>query len=261
MIKRPIQRSVWVLLILNALALVVVTLDWRADQVRLMSGSVQGLTMDPGNEIMIARPIQGSASVIETPLPESPLVDSPPVMKTPLGTTSSPAEAVNLSPIMPDCVRIGPFSEDQRARISDIKPDIPSRVWMTQGPTESKLAIDDSLAFRVYAGPADSLNAAYQLLKGFRDQGFDSFVLTDGPLARSVSLGVFSSYASAERFVNAIPVAERASLAIHSPDQSNDTSYLQLRGAEIDWIDALEAAGLMAPTVSQKPCSEPAAKP
>ena len=47
MIKRPIQRSVWVLLILNVLVLGVVTLDWRADQVRQMSGSVQGAGIDP----------------------------------------------------------------------------------------------------------------------------------------------------------------------------------------------------------------------
>ena len=56
MIKRPIQRSVWVLLILNVLVLGVVILDWRADQVRQMSGSVQGSSIDPTREIMVARP-------------------------------------------------------------------------------------------------------------------------------------------------------------------------------------------------------------
>ena len=81
--------------------------------------------------------------------------------------------------------------------------------------------------------------------------------MTDGPLAKSVSLGVFSSYGAAERFVKVIPVADQASLAIHSAILSDVISYLQLADAEIDWIEALQEAGLMAPTVSRKSCPEP----
>ena len=68
MIKRPIQRSVWVLSDIKRLGPWSVYLDWRADQVRQMSGSVQGLPLIPTREIMVARPNQNSDSAIKTVL-------------------------------------------------------------------------------------------------------------------------------------------------------------------------------------------------
>ena len=252
MIKRPIQRSVWVLLILNVLVLAVVTLDWRADQVRQMNGSGKGLAIDPAREIMVERPNQTSDLVDKAALAES-----EPAGSAFFGVASSLEAVVDLQSAIKTCVLLGPFSEDERARIDALKPPgIPADNWVTEEFSASKLVRDGPPEFRVYAGPFETLNAAYQLLKEFRDQGVDSFVMTDGPLAKSVSLGVFSSYGAAERFVKVVPVANQASLAIHSASLSDVISHLQLVDAEIDWIKALQEAGLMAPTVSRKSCPE-----
>ena len=178
MIKRPIQRSVWVLLILNVLVLGVVTLDWRADQVRQMNGSGKGLAIDPAREIMVERPNQTSDLVVKAAMAES-----EPAGSASFGAASSLEAVVDLQSAIKTCVLLGPFSEDERAKIDALKPGIPADNWVTEEFTESKLALDGPPEFRVYAGPFESLNAAYQLLKEFRDQGVDSFVMTDGPLA------------------------------------------------------------------------------
>lgn len=256
MIKRPIQRSVWVLLILNALVLGVVTLDWRADQVRQINGSVQGLAVDPAREIIVARPNQNLGLAVET----APAKSEPAVGGT-FGVALSSLEAVDLQRgVSAECMVIGPFSKDERAKIGTLKLGIPAGRWETAGLVVKQAAQDAPAEYRVYAGPAESLNAAYELRKDFREEGLDSFVLTDGPLAKSVSLGVFSSFGAAERFIAAVPVPERAGLAIHSPGQSGVLSNLRLVGAETDWIIALQAAGLMAPAVLRKACPEPSAK-
>ena len=134
--------------------------------------------------------------------------------------------------------------------------DIAASSWLTEGLAEQRRLIAGPEEYRVYAGPAESLNAAYQMLKDFRSQGLDSFVLTNGRLAKSVSLGVFSSYAAAERFVKTVPVAKQASLTIDSPGQADAIRYLRLEGAEADRIPVLQASGLMGPSVLRKSCPE-----
>ena len=256
MIKRPIQRSVWVLLILNVLVLGVVTLDWRADQVRQMSGSVQGLAIDTTREVTVVRPDQNSDLALKTVLAASePKIDGSleAVSAVKAGNIERSATA--------ECVLIGPFSREEYARIEALKLGIPTSGWMVAGLAEPGRVVDGPLEYRVYAGPAESLSAAYQLLKDFRDQGLDSFVLTDGPLAKSVSLGVFSSFGAAERFVKTIPLADQASVAIYSPGQADVVRYLRLKGASTERVNALQAAGLMRPGVVRKSCTDALAKP
>jgi hypothetical protein len=255
MIKRPIQRSVWVLLILNVLVLGVVTLDWRADQVRQMSGSVQGAGIDPTREIMVEPPNQNSDSALKTVLAAS----EPKMDGSFKATSEVKAGNIELN-ASAECVLIGPFSQEEYASIEALKLGIPTSGWVVAGLTELRRVVDGPLEYRVYAGPTESLNAAYQLLKDFRDQGLDSFVLTDGPLAKSVSLGVFSSYGAAERFVKTISRAEQASLAIHSPGQADVVRYIRFKGAEIERVNALQATGLLRPGVVRKSCSEVSTK-
>ena len=252
MIRRPIQRSVWVLLILNVLVLGVVILDWRADQVRQMSGSGEGLFLDSTREIMVARPNQNvdSASKTVQAFLEPPIDES-------FEAAVLPVKVAGIqSSLNVGCVLIGPFSQDESARIEALNLDIAASSWLTEGLAEQRRLIAGPEEYRVYAGPAESLNAAYQMLKDFRSQGLDSFVLTNGRLAKSVSLGVFSSYAAAERFVKTVPVAKQASLTIDSPGQADVIRYLRLEGAEADRIPVLQASGLMGASVLRKSCPE-----
>ena len=73
-----------------------------------------------------------------------------------------------------------------------------------------------------------------------------SFVLADGPLAKTVALGVFSSFSAAERVVQTVSVAELARLVIYSPSQADVTTYLRLKGAETGKIRVLQASGAYA---------------
>ena len=120
MIKRPIQRSVWVLLILNVLVLGVVILDWRADQVRQMSGSGEGLFLDSTREIMVARPNQNVDSASKTVQ----AFLKPPIDES-FEAAVSPVKVAGIqSSLNVGCVLIGPFSQDESARIEALNLDI-----------------------------------------------------------------------------------------------------------------------------------------
>ena len=69
------------------------------------------------------------------------------------------------------CVLIGPFSQDESARIEALNLDIAASSWLTEGLAEQRRLIAGPEEYRVYAGPAESLNAAYQMLKDFRESG------------------------------------------------------------------------------------------
>lgn len=249
MIKRQFKRTVWILLILNVLILGVVVVDWRADQVRQMSGSVQSLAGDSVREILVAPANQSLAAVstmaADTQSPsDAPLAAAPPKVG---GADVVPSLNV-------ECVLTGPLSAGERAKIEAFNTSITASSWVTSALAQPQRAADAVSEYRVYAGPTESLNAAYQELKGFRDQGFDSFVITDGPLAKSVSLGVFSSYGAAKRFIAVMPVSEQARLAINSPSQPVAPNYLRLVGAQTEWLCALQAAGLLTSSIGRKAC-------
>ena len=250
MIKREFQRAIWVLLVLNVLILGVVVVDWRADQVRQMSGSVQGLASDSVREIMVAPASQSLDAVAPAVL-----IEPQPSIDASSAAAPQPLAGADVVPSLNvECVLIGPFSAGERAKVVALNTNITASSWVTETLALPQRVADAVSGHRVYVGPAESLNAAYQLRKALRDQGLDSFVMTDGPLAKSVSLGVFSSYGAAKRFVAAAPVAEQAKLAIHSPNQPVVVSYLRLVGENTEWVDALQAEGLMTPAIGRKVC-------
>jgi hypothetical protein len=92
------------------------------------------------------------------------------------------------------CITLGPFFSLSSARTAA------DSAGLDGYRIESEDFTDDKVDYRVFIAPAGSMEEAYRTLKLLRSNSIDSFVMTDGELARGVSLGVFSNRASAERF-------------------------------------------------------------
>ena len=251
--KIKYQRLVWVLLTLNVLILMVVIQDWRADQVRQMSGSVQGLASGKVREIVVVARDTGELDrkgLVSVGAENAIVTDSS--VDEPVLTDSFQAGPVETMPQLTlDCDLIGPFTAPQRLKIASLTLDMTAATWITKEIPRPRPTLGKALEYRVYTGPAESLEAAYQARKYFRNQGLDSYVMTDGPLAQGISLGVFSSLGAAERFIGQLSVSEQ--LKISAPVQGRVDYYLRLVGGA-DRAEILRQADLLTPSVGRKPC-------
>ena len=98
------------------------------------------------------------------------------------------------TPAGPLCDLVGPFADEvtakqviQRLRAVDVEP----AMYM--------LDVTTGTDYWVHVGPFDTRREALDKLKKVQKSGIDSYLITNGPLANAVSLGMFSKREAAER--------------------------------------------------------------
>ena len=96
------------------------------------------------------------------------------------------------------CKRLGPFDDVLTAQ------DVAER-FTSVGYAVLLRAVDvptGAFDYRVVMPPVASLQDAFRKLRELKSRNIDSYVITQGPNARGISLGVFSSQAGAERHLS-----------------------------------------------------------
>ena len=115
--------------------------------------------------------------------------------------------------------------------------------------------------YRLVTKPYDSKEAAYDTAKRLRLIGIDSFVMTSGPFAGAISLGIFKEKQTAVSIrdeINDQTVLEPSSIAI-VPDVQRWPQWW-LAGTKIDLLEALLADGLVARIGASEPRAIPCEK-
>lgn len=105
-----------------------------------------------------------------------------------------PAGKVSAPDAGPLCDLVGPFADEvtakqvmQRLRAVDVEPRM------------QLLDVSTGTDYWTYVGPFTTRHEALDMLKTLQKAGIDSYLITDGPLANAVSLGLFSKRSAAER--------------------------------------------------------------
>jgi len=140
----------------------------------------------------------------------------------------------------PACVRVGPYFSVSTAR------KVATSVGLVDYRIESEDFTDEKVDYRVYLPPAKSIEEAYRTRKLLRSSNIDSFVMTDGPLARGVSLGVFSSRASAESFKS------QSSIVVYKPVVAPISRVQRSHWLQLDYAP-VERDKLIAEIIRQSP--------
>ena len=115
--------------------------------------------------------------------------------------------------------------------------------------------------YRLVTKPYGSKEAAYDTVKRLRLIGIDSFVMTSGPFAGAISLGIFKEKQTALSVRDEIDdqtVLEPSSIAI-VPDVQRWPQWW-VAGTEIDVLEALLADGLVAKIGAGEPLAIPCEK-
>lgn len=141
----------------------------------------------------------------------------------------------------PTCVKLGPYFSVSSART------VAKSVGLVGYRIESEDFTAEKVDYRVYLVPAKSIEEAYRTRKLLQSSNIDSFVMTDGPLARGVSLGVFSSRASAEGF------KRQSSISVYSPVVAPISRVQRSYWLKLDHRDPLVRDKLIAQITSQSP--------
>ena len=127
------------------------------------------------------------------------------------------------------CVRVGPFvSVDGASRARRIL-DVLELRYRTQTIGEREIR-----AYRVYIGPFDSLTAAQPMRNRLRSKQIEHYALTEPSARTTISLGLFSSQATAERYI-----AEVAEQGIEAQSRQEyrkigATHWLEVRDLKVD---------------------------
>ena len=126
--------------------------------------------------------------------------------------------------------------------------------WVNAGDDSKALTVPLVLGkqrgehtYRLVTKPYGSKEAAYDTVKRLRLIGIDSFVVTSGPFAGAISLGIFKEKQTALSVrdeIDAQTVLEPSSIAI-VPDVQRWPQWW-VAGTEIDLLEALLADGLVA---------------
>ena len=229
------------LIVVNALALMVVVADWRRQEVRRMESSLinQGPASIPTIELLEFDPQEQKAPSDSIVAQGSEPVDGEylSVEEAKVEIAEGPDEPPSsLDPVM-SCLIFGPFSVAQQARMELSATPTMTAQWVGISPLGRSVANDSSIpeGYRVYVSPRKSLEAAYELLKVFRSQGFDSYVMTEGVYARGISLGVFSSEFAAQKLLGQLSPRLRsyAKVGEASPEQ-RDAMLRVLFSSEVE---------------------------
>ncbi len=104
--------------------------------------------------------------------------------------------------------------------------------------TEVELSEETQSEYRVYMPPFNSDAAARQTLANLLESGIDSFIITDGDLARGISLGVFTREASAYRLQEEL-AAQGYATGIQEIIRSNTEFWVLIRAASATELQAL----------------------
>jgi hypothetical protein len=187
------NQLISLLVVVNLLAAAVFIFQWRADQVNALSSSNKDRVDLLHKSIRLVSETSRDATVTRKPggvAGAAQLVHS--------GTLAESAS----DPITVDavCIMLGPYFSLSNARSAADSAGLDDD-WI-----ESEDFTDDKVDYRVYIAPASSIEEAYRTLKLLRSNSIDSFVMTDGELARGISLSVFSNRESAERFRRQSPL-------------------------------------------------------
>lgn len=130
------------------------------------------------------------------------------------------------------CLAIGDFGNitDSNARLAEI------RQQGLQARVETVEQIDSE--YRVYMPPFSSDAAARQTLANLLENGIDSFLITDGDLARGISLGVFSQQRSAFNLQGEL-ASEGYATNIQEIVRSNTEFWIVINSATSSELEAL----------------------
>lgn len=104
--------------------------------------------------------------------------------------------------------------------------------------TNVELSEETQSEYRVYMPPFNSDAAARQTLANLLEGGIDSFIITDGDLARGISLGVFTQEASAYRLQEEL-AAQGYATGIQEIVRSNTEFWVLIRSASAVELEAL----------------------
>ena len=194
----PNNQLIRLLVVVNLLAVAVFIFQWRADKVNALSSSNKDRVGLLHKSIRLVSETRRDAAVTRK--------SGDVAGATQLVRSGNLAESVS-DPITDDpvCIMLGPYFSLSNA-ISAADSAGLDDDWIG-----SEDFTDDKVDYRVYIAPASSIEEAYRTFKLLRSNSIDSFVMTDGELARGISLGVFSNRESAERF------RRQSSLIVYNP--------------------------------------------
>lgn len=219
------------LILTNLLLLVVVVADWRSQEVAQMGAALKNqgsakvatvklLKFDAENQTVLADP-QLLKDVVSTVADHDP---------TDLETVEAVIDANSDARLADEkepsvCLIFGPFDATQRSQVlAKTVPTLTLQWLEISVPRGSEFSNGSVLeGYRVFVPPRETLEAAYELLKVFRAQGFDSYVMTQGGYAKGISLGVFSSELAAQNLLGQLGPGLRsyARVGAASPERLN----------------------------------------
>jgi hypothetical protein len=221
------NQLIRLLVVVNLLAAAVFIFQWRADQVNALSNSNNDRVGLLHKSILLVSETRGDAAVTRKP---GSVAEAAQLVRS--GTLSeSASDPITVNPV---CIMLGPYFSLSNARSAANSAGLDDD-WI-----ESEDFTDDKVDYRVHIAPASSIEEAYRTLKLLRSNSIDSFVMTDGPLARGISLGVFSSRESAKRF------RMQSSLIVFKPvvapiSRIQRSHWLKLEHKDRDILDKIAA--------------------
>ena len=149
---------------------------------------------------------EGVSAVGSKPGPEAPRVGQPNRAISPDASNQSDRTQIPVSKRAASCEYLGPFELSGNG--DPLKPISESFVLGAQ---------KGGHAYRLVTKPYESSDAAYDTVKRLRLLGIDSFVMTSGPFAGGISLGIFKEEQTAlsvRKEINDQSVLQRYSITI-----------------------------------------------
>ncbi len=163
------------------------------------------------------------------------------VQPTPVGTEADVTEGTGETALIPQneengtplaCLAVGPF--ETVGESNELALALRQQGFMTN----VELSEETQSEYRVYMPPFNSDAAARQTLANLLESGIDSFIITDGDLARGISLGVFTQEASAYRLQEEL-AAQGYATGIQQIIRSNTEFWVLIRSASAVELQAL----------------------
>ena len=236
------QLRIWIALlsVINVGLLYFVVEAWHAQE----AGQLAEVT---GRQSAVEEGVKRAGLALDSEIPHSgqPNQATSPDASNRFGQTPTP----DVKPA-PSCEYLGPFE------------------WVNAGDNLKAFSLPLVLGkqrgehtYRLVTKRYDSKDAAYDTVKRLRLIGIDSFVMTSGPFAGAISLGIFKEKQTAVSVRDEIDdqtVLEPSSIAI-VPDVQRWPQWW-LAGTEIDLLEALLADGLVARIGAGEPRAIPCEK-
>ena len=222
------------LIVVNLLAAAVLIYQWRDAQVNALAVRSENRVGPVDRSILLASEVFRSSSDVEK------LTDSDLSRVQQNSVAMEPNQGFDISS-EPICFKLGPYFSVSSART------VAKSVGLVGYRIESEDFTDEKVDYRVYLAPAKSIEEAYRTRKLLQSSNIDSFVMTDGPLARGVSLGVFSSSASAESF------RKQSLISVYDPVVGSISRVQRSHWLKLDHRDPSESDKLIAQIISKSP--------